>query len=104
MVKKGQIYNVNVGVSDLKNKEGKDEKSKYYAVSLGDTVLVNDGAPATILTSGKKKSKNISIFLKDDSSSDDDGGDKDEPLLGRGMRNANLANTKRDHDTADNKR
>ena len=103
-MKKGQIYNVNVGVSDLKNKEGKDEKSKYYAVSLGDTVLVNDGAPATILTSGKKKSKNISIFLKDDSSSDDDRGDKDEPLLGRGMRNANLANTKRDHDTADNKR
>ena len=35
------------------------------ALFIGDTVVVNgDGQPATILTTSKKKIKNISIFLK----------------------------------------
>ena len=69
------IFNFYVGVSDLKNKESKDDKGKDYAICIGDTVLVNDAdTPATILTSGKKKSKNVSIFLKDESGSSDDEG------------------------------
>ena len=71
----GMIFNFYVGVSDLKNKDSKDDKGKEYAICIGDTVLVNDAdTPATILTSGKKKSKNVSIFLKDESGSSDDEG------------------------------
>ena len=64
------IFNFYVGVSELKNKESKDEKGKEYAICIGDTILVNDAdTPATVLTQGKKKAKNVSIFLKDEASS-----------------------------------
>ena len=36
------VFNINIGFSDLKNKDGKDEHSKNYALFIGDTVLVND--------------------------------------------------------------
>lgn len=41
-VKKGQVYNICVGLSGLKNKDGVDKESKIYALYVGDTVLVND--------------------------------------------------------------
>lgn len=41
-VKKGQVYNLCVGLSGLTNKEGYDEESKVYALYVGDTVLVNE--------------------------------------------------------------
>lgn len=40
--KKGQVYNLNVGLSNLVNKEAKDKESKAYALFVGDTVLVNE--------------------------------------------------------------
>jgi len=88
------------------NKSSTDSKSKSYAISIADTALVNDGEPATILTAGKKRSKNISIFLKDDDSSSEEElvGAPEEKLMGRGMRNNSLASHKRDHDTSENKR
>ena len=59
------IFNFYVAVSDLTNSEAKDSKSKQYAICIGDTVLVNgEDQPATVLTNGKKKAKNVSIFLK----------------------------------------
>ena len=69
-------------------------------------MLVNDGDAATILTAGKKRSKNISIFLKDDDSSSEGEVEpaESQKLMGRGMRNNSLASHKRDHDTAENKR
>lgn len=42
LVKKGQVYNLCVGLSGLKNKDGTDKESKVYALYVGDTVLVND--------------------------------------------------------------
>ena len=61
----GMIFNFYVAVSDLTNSEAKDSKSKQYAICIGDTVLVNgEDQPATVLTNGKKKAKNVSIFLK----------------------------------------
>lgn len=105
--RKGMVFNINIGCSDLTNRDTKDAKNKKYAISIADTVLVNDGEPATILTAGKKRAKNISIFLKDDSSSDDeveDNNDNSNKILGRGMRNTSLASSKRDHDTSENKR
>lgn len=41
-VKKGQVYNLCIGLSGLTNKEGSDKESKVYALYVGDTVLVND--------------------------------------------------------------
>lgn len=41
-VKKGQVYNLCIGLSGLKNKEGTDKESKVYALYVGDTVLVNE--------------------------------------------------------------
>ena len=64
------IFNIYVAVNDLKNSEAKDVRAKTYAVCIGDTVHVNDSeTAATVLTSGKKRAKNISIFLKDTVSS-----------------------------------
>ena len=108
VAKKGMIFNFYCGVSELRNKEAKDDKGKEYAICIGDTVQVNDAnTPATILTTGKKKSKNVSIFLKDESGSlDDDEVKADADIFtgGRGMRTTALTSTKRDHDTAENKR
>lgn len=42
LVKKGQVYNLCVGLSGLTNKEGTDKESKVYALYVGDTVLVNE--------------------------------------------------------------
>jgi nucleosome binding factor SPN SPT16 subunit len=69
VVKKGMIFNVNIGISGLENKEATDKEGKIYALFIGDTVLVNEEPPASVLTQSKKKIKNIGIFLKDDVSS-----------------------------------
>ena len=62
---------------------------------VGDTVLVNGGdSPATLLTTSKKKIKNIAIFLKDaDDSEEEEKENKSgmpEQQLGRGKRTAVL--------------
>lgn len=88
---KNQIYNVNIGFSGLKNSEGKDKESKEYALFIGDTVVVNDGQPATVLTSSsKKKLKNVGVFLKedDDDEEEEEAEPEKEELLGRGRRTA----------------
>ena len=62
-VKKGMVFNVNLGMTNLQNKEASDSKGKDVALFVGDTVLVTDEG-ATLLTPSKKKIKNIAIFLK----------------------------------------
>lgn len=42
VVKKGMVFNINVGLSGLTNKEAQDKESKLYALFIGDTVLVNE--------------------------------------------------------------
>ena len=34
------VFNVNVGFSDLANKDTKDSQAKKYALFVGDTVIV----------------------------------------------------------------
>ena len=58
------VFNVNIGFSDLQNKDSKDSEGKKYALFIGDTVMVNEGSPATMLTPLKKRIKHIGIFLK----------------------------------------
>ena len=50
--------------ASINKQESKDPRGKEIALFIGDTVVVNDSAPATILTYSKKRIKNIAIFLK----------------------------------------
>ncbi|KAB7506147.1 FACT complex subunit spt16 [Armadillidium nasatum] len=105
--KKGQVFNVNMGFSNITNSEAKDDEGKIYAFFIGDTVIVNEGQPATLLTAGsKKKLKNIAIFLReeDDAEEDEDDEKEDTTLLGRGKRSAILDNKLRQEQSAEEKR
>ncbi|RXG55238.1 FACT complex subunit spt16 [Armadillidium vulgare] len=105
--KKGQVFNVNMGFSNITNSEAKDDEGKIYAFFIGDTVIVNEGQPATLLTAGsKKKLKNIAIFLReeDDADEDEDDEKEDTTLLGRGKRSAILDNKLRQEQSAEEKR
>uniref|UniRef100_U5EVZ2 FACT complex subunit n=1 Tax=Corethrella appendiculata TaxID=1370023 RepID=U5EVZ2_9DIPT len=111
VLKKGMIFNVNVGLSGLENKEASDKESKIYALFIGDTVLINDDQPASVLTQSKKKIKNVGIFLKDDEEDDeeeDDGkkskGKSSEILENRGKRSTVLENKLRSEHNSEEKR
>ncbi|XP_038118186.1 FACT complex subunit spt16 isoform X1 [Culex quinquefasciatus] len=109
VLKKGMAFSVNVGLSGLENKEASDKESKVYALFVGDTVLVNDESPASVLTQSKKKIKNIGIFLKDD---DDDEEEEEEvktkkgpEILGRsGKRSTVLESKLRNEQNSEEKR
>lgn len=106
--KKGMIFNLNIGFSNLQNKEASDKEGKIYALFIGDTVMVNDGQPASVLTVSKKKMKNIGIFLKEDS--EDEEGDEEKEntpkteVLGRGKRSAVLESKLRSEHSTEEKR
>ena len=40
--RKGMVFNINLGFSDLENKNASDAEGKKYALFLGDTVVVNE--------------------------------------------------------------
>jgi len=65
VLKQGMVFNINIGLINLENKEAEESSDKTYALFLGETVLVNEGEPATVLTTSKKQLKNIGMFLKD---------------------------------------
>ena len=94
IVRKGMVFNLNVGFGGLSNKDASDSKGKSVALFVGDTVVANEkGTPATLLTTSKKKIKNIAIFLKDaDDSEEEEKENKSLPdqQLGRGKRTAVL--------------
>jgi len=92
--KKGMVFNVSVGFSEV---DKKDKKS--IALFLGDTVQVNEGAPATCLTTLKKRVKHVGIFLKDDDEDDEEEEEEDQPAaepekLGRGRRGNTLTDSR----------
>ena len=64
IVRNGMIFNVNVGMTNLVNKEASDSKGKDVALFVGDTVLITEEENKKLLTPSKKKIKNIAIFLK----------------------------------------
>lgn len=53
-----------------------------YALFIGDTVLVNEEQPASLLTQSKKKIKNIGIFLKDDDEEEEEEKENKTEILG----------------------
>jgi len=107
-VKKGMVFNVNVGASGITQKGSKDSKGKDVALFVGDTVEVKESEPGVILTASKKKVKNIAIFLKDDDSDDEkenqDNITDDPTKYGRGKRGAVLDQKLRADPTTELKR
>lgn len=93
-VRSNMVFNVNLGINGLTNKDASDAKGRDIALFVGDTALVGqDGA--TLLTASKKKIKNIAIFLKDADSSEEEKENKasvlpDPENFGRGKRTAVL--------------
>ncbi|KAL6266265.1 hypothetical protein P5V15_003125 [Pogonomyrmex californicus] len=108
ITKKGMVFNVNVGLANLTNPDATDKEGKTYALFIGDTVIVNEGQPATILTPSKKKVKNIGIYVKDDEDEEEEGsGKENEPkpeILGRGKRTAVIESKLRTEHSSEEKR
>lgn len=108
--KKNMVFNVCVGLANLTNKDASDKEGKIYALFLGDTVIVNDSGPATVLTNAKKKIKNIGIFLRDNEEGDDDEeddeqeGENGQEILGRGKRSTVLDTKLRSEQNTEEKR
>ncbi|GFU78575.1 FACT complex subunit SPT16 [Trichonephila clavipes] len=109
VAKKGMIFSINIGFSGLQKKVADDKPPEVYALFVGDTVLVNEGAPCSLMTNSKKKLKNIAIVLKDDDEEEDE--DEVEPLvpqeetLGRGGRRTAIMDSKlRTEQSAEEKR
>ncbi|XP_076649474.1 SPT16 homolog, facilitates chromatin remodeling subunit dre4 isoform X1 [Halictus rubicundus] len=108
VMKKGMVFNVNVGFSNLVNSEANEKEGKIYALFVGDTVMVNDGQPATNLTPSKKKVKNIGIFVKDEEEEEEEGSEKEnEPkpeILSRSKRTAVIESKLRTEHSSEEKR
>ncbi|KAL3860233.1 hypothetical protein ACJMK2_010387 [Sinanodonta woodiana] len=105
--KKGMVFNINVGFSELTNNMAKDDIGKKYALFLGDTVMVNEGSTASLLTTSKKRIKHVGIFLKDEEEEEEEEEEEkqDQPvILGRGQRSAVLENRTRTELTSEEKR
>lgn len=109
VAKKGMVFTVNIGFAGLQ-KKGADDKVENYALFLGDTVVVNEGQACTVLTSNKKKLKNIAIVLKDDDDEDEEEEEESakpavqEDTLVRGRRNAIMDSKLRTEVSAEEKR
>lgn len=109
IARKGQVYNLNVGLSGLTNKEASEKEGKIYALFVGDTVIINEGQPATVVTLSKKKIKSVGIFVKDEGDEEEEEEEKEnapksEPILGRGKRTAVLDCKLRQDSSSEEKR
>ena len=105
-VAKGMTFAVCVGFEGLKNKKAKSPSEETYAIFVGDTVVVNDDKGAQLLTTAKRKAKNVSIHLKEDDDDDsDDNANKVEEVLGtRKAKAAVLQQRTRQEENAEEKR
>ncbi|XKL65902.1 hypothetical protein PGB90_009322 [Kerria lacca] len=108
--RKNQVFNLYVGLSGLINNSAENKQCKNYSLFIGDTVVVNENAPVTLLTNSKKGIKNVGIFLKDDSEeeqeeeSEKENEPKQEQLVGRGKRSAVLDSKLRTDTSSEEKR
>lgn len=111
LIKKNMVFNLHVGISNLTNPDAADKEGKTYALFIGDTVLVGDQAPASVMTPSKKKIKNVGIFIKDEDDEEEDVDDKkvtkpdqSTEILGRSKRNAVLESKLRNEINTEEKR
>ncbi|XP_024871777.1 FACT complex subunit spt16-like [Temnothorax curvispinosus] len=81
VAKKGMVFNVNVGLENLANLDATDKEGKSYALFIGDTVIVNEGQPATNLTPSKKNVRNIATYVKDEEDEEEEESGKENDLV-----------------------
>ncbi|XP_063821539.1 FACT complex subunit spt16 [Ostrinia nubilalis] len=107
VAKKGMVFNINIGLANLTNSAATEKEGKTYALFIGDTVLVNEEQPASLLTQSKKKIKNIGIFLKDDDEEEEEEKENKTEILengGRGKRTAVIESKLRTEHSSEEKR
>jgi len=111
VAKKGMVFNIAIGFANLVNEEApsSDKGAKIYSLFIGDTVVVNEGKPADVLTNSKKKLKNVAIFLKDEEEEEEEEEVeevvKEETLLAsRGRRTAIIESKLRSEQSTEEKR
>ncbi|CAH2086775.1 unnamed protein product [Euphydryas editha] len=104
VAKKGMVFNINIGLANLSNSAATEKEGKTYALFIGDTVLVNEEQPASLLTQSKKKIKNIGIFLKDDDEEEEEEKENKTEILGRGKRTAVIESKLRTEHSSEEKR
>ncbi|CAB3251883.1 unnamed protein product [Arctia plantaginis] len=107
VAKKGMVFNINIGLANLTNSAATEKEGKTYALFIGDTVLVNDEQPASLLTQSKKKIKNVGIFLKDDDEEEEEEKENKTEILengGRGKRTAVIESKLRTEHSSEEKR
>lgn len=113
-LKKGMVFNLNIGIAGLENPHAADKEGKKLALFIGDTVIVNDDkTPASVLTQSKKKLKSIGIFLKEGDSEEDEENEASQKsnkqssrdiLESRGKRTTVLENKLRSEHSSEEKR
>ena len=108
--RKNMVFNINIGFSNLVNKDAKDKESKIVALFIGDTVVVNADQAPTVLTTTKKKVKNISLILKDDEDDDEEDVENEKEnlskneILNRAKRTAVIDSKLRSENSNEEKR
>uniref|UniRef100_A0A8C3NFF9 FACT complex subunit n=1 Tax=Geospiza parvula TaxID=87175 RepID=A0A8C3NFF9_GEOPR len=85
-LRKGMVFSVNVGLSELPNREAKRPEERSYALFLGDTVMVDE------------------VGGNEDEDEEEPDKDAAEDLLGRSSRAALLTERTRNELTAEEKR
>eukprot|EP00892_Ulva_mutabilis_P009240 jgi/Ulvmu1/6689/UM030_0020.1 len=108
----GMVFNVSVGLADIKNTEASDERDQTFSVQVADTVVIGPDSTETLTRFSNSDWGAVSYEIKDDEES---GGDADEydddlgspsgengpdPNLGRGRRNAARAADTAEHAAA----
>ena len=63
--RKGMVFNINVGVTGVKEKGTKDGKSREVALFIGDMVEVREEMPGELLTTSEGNLEDIAIFPHD---------------------------------------
>uniref|UniRef100_A0A8C3HFK9 FACT complex subunit n=1 Tax=Chrysemys picta bellii TaxID=8478 RepID=A0A8C3HFK9_CHRPI len=102
-LKKGMVFSINVGFSDLTNKEGKKPEERTYALFIGDTVLVDEvGGVARLF---RDSDHSVQLPQNEDEEEEEEEKDEAEDLLGRSSRAAALLTERtRNELTAEEKR
>uniref|UniRef100_A0A8C4YMW1 FACT complex subunit n=1 Tax=Gopherus evgoodei TaxID=1825980 RepID=A0A8C4YMW1_9SAUR len=106
-LKKGMVFSINVGFSDLTNKEGKKPEERTYALFIGDTVLVDEvgvGVGSQRYLWGTMLVDEVGGGNEDEEEEEEEK-DEAEDLLGRSSRAAALLTERtRNELTAEEKR
>ena len=107
----GMTLVINVGFENILNPDALVKEDKTYALFVADTVVVQPNAPAQAMTLAKRRTKGVTIFIKEQAEEDEEEEDDDDTVkisevadLTRGHRRAILETKTRQEATSEEKR